>query len=335
MVAIMEQVSPSVPTKRIIWIDVFRVLGMILIMATHMGCWEWITLNVFNSSLVYFFFFLAALLTKNTDWTSTLKRASTLLVPYFIWRSIELIVHCWSSGDFSFSFPTWASIDAVYKISDQPVMGILWFLRALIIFSLLTPLIVRINRYALLLICIIAMMVSICNQPKLGGLDNLARAWFFNGLVLYIAGVWCRRDIGLPEFLAWCTRYAKHLFFIGIFSLIIQVSLMQILPMIGKMMQYSLSYISLPMLLIYLSQRMPLLVEKIANLAPAVFFIFVSHGLFLAPYHAGRMMLEANGYASLAVLFQATAPLLLFAGLAGVYYIFRKQRLIAKYFMLR
>lgn len=151
------QKQGAVTTQRATWIDIVRILLMLAIIDVHMGncnpIWH-IYGFVFNlEAAVAFYIFLAALFVKENNHL-VFQRIFWLTACYLFWgcahyfllSPLSSAIESWiQTKQFDISIPhftlaPWDEIILYDYTKTFPHNGPLWFLRFLIIFTLLTPL---------------------------------------------------------------------------------------------------------------------------------------------------------------------------------------------------
>lgn len=163
----------ALPKKRYEWIDNARVVAAILIMYIH---WQWradipaghdyhimrslITFVPLDGRVPFFLILAGYFLGRNITWKKALDRALWLFIPFCILNYAFMVVR----GSFHFDVETLTGglgIRAVFcrsflllgDCAASPAIQPSWFLRDIIVLSLLTPLLVRVK--PLLILCIV------------------------------------------------------------------------------------------------------------------------------------------------------------------------------------
>ena len=141
-------------------IDMVRVMAMLAIIKTHSAVNESLW-NIYCGFLsagagVVFFFFCAALFLKS-DILAIYKRAGWLFACYafwgvlawwLIWPIVQYWVHCITGGNVLLSFPPLETIPLSEIIlwdwtQTFPHTGVLWFLRLLLLLTLVSPFLIK------------------------------------------------------------------------------------------------------------------------------------------------------------------------------------------------
>ena len=186
----------EIPKKRVAWIDVSRVLAALLIMYVHLSSplLKTTGIHLFYNGRVPFFLVLAGyFLARNITWNKAVDRALWLFIPYMIWNVLYLFLLSLPAGS-SFQLADLAGIRDVFlpgmdlfsfgsESPDVPPIGPSWFLRDIIILTLLTPLLARIK---ILLLPALLLFFSFCNMAPdpLVTLSVGSCAFYLLGVVL-------------------------------------------------------------------------------------------------------------------------------------------------------
>lgn len=152
--------TPQPVKKRYEWIDNARVLAAFLIMLVHipriffpesyasMERETFVVRELFFNARVPFFLFLAGYFTaRNITWKKAFDRFWWLLIPYILWNLItKLLMEASvpvSWGDWmqmlgikNIILPIWSIVE---NGAETPIDGPTWFLRDMVMLSLLTP----------------------------------------------------------------------------------------------------------------------------------------------------------------------------------------------------
>lgn len=152
--------------KRYEWIDNARIIAAVLIVYAHMSQFfpnepqvtSQYALNIVSGAVLYgrvpFFLILAGyFLGRRITWKKALDRALWLFVPFFIWNLVVFLPARAGnpSWDMVRELPGMLGIGCIFLHDIQifglpqsvPVIDATWFLRDIIVLSLLTPLLVR------------------------------------------------------------------------------------------------------------------------------------------------------------------------------------------------
>lgn len=174
--------------KRYEWIDNARIVAAFLIMMRHLPCIEapgdfplvsfvktLLQDLVYNGRVPFFLILAGYFLSRNVTWKKAWDRFIWLLIPFVIWNAIYAYGACHHAitvqsvcvdllginniGD------EWAFSIFGPDVTGRPCITPSWFLRDVMILSLLTPLIVRISKW---IPCVLVIMTSImfCNTMR-------------------------------------------------------------------------------------------------------------------------------------------------------------------------
>lgn len=267
--------SGNAEKPRDAWVDIMRVLAMIFIMFQHTPTDHDPVAYVVFSGVFFFFmasgYFLArkyAAASSPVPWLNW-NKAGLILCAYVFWILVSMIV---------FGFPsTLAGWVANLGIGRVPLGGILWFLRDLTVFVLISGTLFRIPRACLAILCL-ASLSLFCT-------DYFHSLWFYYG------------DKG------WNAIHPRGLGAFALGMLLSRYSLEELKNMAGKIWVYVLiifpvifiwemysrihaSALSLCMGTLWIAscslavtRYFPRAASCCARLGPSVFFVYVGHAL--------------------------------------------------------
>lgn len=112
---------------------------MLCIIASHANVWNYFSDNIIGAWSVFVFFFISALFIKQDSKKAlNYSRFLKLFIPYLLWCLIGALIY------FKFNLHAiYANMVAVFGcniFNTFPAYGILWFLRELLLLSLVSPL---------------------------------------------------------------------------------------------------------------------------------------------------------------------------------------------------
>ena len=145
--------------------------------------------NHIGTVCMTFFFFMSSfwfykdLNTKDDLIKKWKKRIKTLLIPFIIWSFILLIYKIMFSG---LQFK-WDHL--FYYFFEKPVAGPLWYLLALLILQLFSPLLLHLKKYkkiTITLLCLISAYVVLRRVGYIPTLLTFSRWWWYENLISYI-----------------------------------------------------------------------------------------------------------------------------------------------------
>lgn len=163
------------PKKRYEWIDNARIVAALLIVYAHMPyffpnephvnnivAYDFVHHSTFYGRVPFFLILAGYFLARRITWSKAFDRALWLLIPFVIWNVLNYCMLHFSSLSLSQFctdfFPCILGIDYIF-IRDihifgfeetGPSIGVSWFLRDIIVLSLLTPILVRFKKFILL-----------------------------------------------------------------------------------------------------------------------------------------------------------------------------------------
>lgn len=132
-----NNINTSLKKERILWIDIYRVLAILIIIAGHANCWETL-ISCIGLACVQPFFLISILLLKSKDFRSTTKRAFRLSLPIIFWTVIYAVLCVILNPEL-----TNKGIESVLYLPCYAIFRYgfhLWFMIALFLFILLYPL---------------------------------------------------------------------------------------------------------------------------------------------------------------------------------------------------
>lgn len=176
--SVNEEVLKPLAKKRYEWIDNARLIAALLIIYFHMYDFfpeapmvsSRLAQNLVKASTLYgrvpYFLVLAGyFLGRNITWGKALDRALWLFVPFFIWNFIVYVLFKAHgiSWDILYDVPSMLGIGCVFSKDIHicnlpqayPSILVTWFLRDIIVLSLLSPILVRFKGWILGVLAVI------------------------------------------------------------------------------------------------------------------------------------------------------------------------------------
>ena len=183
---------------------------MLCIIASHANVWNYFSDNIIGAWSVFVFFFISALFIKQDSKKAlNYSRFLKLFIPYLLWCLIGALIY------FKFNLHAiYANMVAVFGcniFNTFPAYGILWFLRELLLLSLVSPLLSKLNDAALLLFTVIFQILGAA--PELiyhAGLDDipfLFKAQGAYGMSWFLLGIFCARRKRIIRLHAWICEH--------------------------------------------------------------------------------------------------------------------------------
>lgn len=267
--------------NRIEWVDIARLWAMIFILIQHSPLSsevKGITEFFHQSSWVQFFFLLSGyfLAKKPIRQLLDVSRAKFLLYPYLFWAILYLILNgipemiaAWKDGGLS----GWTHffITQGLGIGGKPLNLPLWFLRDLALFSLLSPLFLRLPWSVR--VGFTAFIICFPSHYLIPQACEFTLPWF-QGLRLFCLGM-----LLAPFSLSSIRHYAfsRPLAWAWVIVSLIISALQIIFPGHYGEVSTLLGISALIGLSILTTEYFPQLGHKMAQLAPCIFLIYASH----------------------------------------------------------
>ena len=279
---ILDTSAPS-PSKRVLWIDVSRVIAALLIMYVHLSSpfLQSVSLHLFYLGRVPFFLVLAGyFLGRNITWNKAFNRALWLFIPFMFWNVLYVLLVLPHDGA-PFRLENLVGIRDVFlpginlfPADDShavPPIGPSWFLRDIIILTLLTPLLVRVKILlfpaVLLFFCFFNVAPDHMETISIG-----TCAFYLLGVALSSRKI---DDIHLV-----LNKKFGIFFWVSIFMPVVLIALYSA-GMIPLWKETAIGMLLGVMMIMYagiwMEKHLPGLSAKIAFLAPACFLTFMLH----------------------------------------------------------
>lgn len=150
--------------RRVEWIDNGRMIAALLVLCLHVPLVfhaagggvvsRIVQMWMFRGEVPFFLFFAGYFLARNVTWHKALKRACLLFIPFFLWNALYYFFHAIPAGHGGQFFTDLLSILGIGNVFTPdlhlfgspamlPKVGPSWFLRDIIVLTLLTPLFAR------------------------------------------------------------------------------------------------------------------------------------------------------------------------------------------------
>ena len=325
-------------THRMVWVDVARVIACILIIANHMAfysaeLYRWIWAE-FLAARTPFFLLAAGYFVGRGSFGPLdggrlflWKRSWFLLRPYLVWGLAAAVLigwsplheyyasyqpmYAWLKGEAGSGF--WSALAAFGRclgIAGHPVDAPMWFLRDIIIYTAVAPLLHRMGNYMLW----VGIIMLSLNYFALDLADHDYP--IANSLGFFLGGMNVSR-YSLPFLTESVRRYAV---------LFLLATLALTWWLVGHRDQHNSMLIALGMLglmslAILFTEWFPRAARWVAGLAPACFFIFGTHYIVI-------ILLRESGWITWKgeawdVLWLCLVPVI-FAVLAGLFFCMKR-----------
>ena len=282
----------SSPT-RLVWLDVSRVFAMLLVVYIHFfpnGVFS-IPGGLFVTAAVPFYFFWAGYFAaNNVTHTKVWRRVSLLFITFITWELLALGYHVWHLQE-TVDLASILGIGGLFfsplcYVEAVPYIVTLWFIRDLILLTILTPFIIR---YKLLGWIFIALMIT---YAPLNMLPEIHVTMSMGAICIYMCGCYAR-SWNIAEKLELIPLRTHTFFFIG---LLIPVTLIACKNEFikGNSFIYSswdptiagslLGILLITQVGIIIHRLFPTMGVKIGLLAPSMVFVLITHRFLGAFY---------------------------------------------------
>lgn len=167
----MTPQNPTIllPSSREHWIDISRFLAACLIVCVHAPAFSFASLfqlPVFNGRVAFFLILAGYFMGRNNSWNKAFKRGYTLLIPFLFWNIVISFLHpgimnmglpeylCNLAGFRSLFTPDFIPL-SINGLTGEPFSPPTWFLRDIILCSLISPILLKLKYpvFVLILIC--------------------------------------------------------------------------------------------------------------------------------------------------------------------------------------
>lgn len=288
--------------KRYEWIDNARIVAALLIIYVHIPtsfqneplATSTTAVNLITGSTIFgrvpFFLILAGyFLGRKITWHKAIDRAIWLFIPFFLWNLIFWVLYSYET----LLSPSWRLIDYVHAIPHilgtsclfsprfhilsspmaWPTIDPTWFLRDIVLLSLLTPILVRFKGLIMASLLVVASFEDF-NLPFQSGVTLAPYTLFY-----YLLGV-CLCNFRIDD--AYCI-FNKRFTPIFVISLAIITTVCIVLGCNGvKMINATIiGPLFGAMLIAYcgvlVEKHLPKLSKRLAPCGPACFLVFVLH----------------------------------------------------------
>ncbi len=290
------------------WIDISRFVAACLIVCVHVPNFSFAAMfryPVFNGRVMFFLILAGYFFGRNNSWQKSYKRAVSLLMPFLIWN---VIISLFTPGLTELTCKEYLS--RLVGIPGEPFSTPTWFLRDIIILSLLSPILlkIRILGYAFVLLVFCSNILTF-PMPNRIPCAPVTTASFCIGL--YISGIDLKKIRALYRPCLTPYIYVSILVgcLLGVYSYLYSISVHPEWPVYQhwekmgvlnfhyeKILMYPVFYVFGAVLLMFIGmhieEKCPGL-KKLSQYAPACFLIFVLHYplINLIPTHVWKSSL--------------------------------------------
>lgn len=283
--------------KRFEWIDNARIIAALLIIYYHMPGFFDSEPHVNNllairlvgttsySGRVPFFLILAGyFLARRITWHKAWDRSLWLFIPFVIWNVLYYLGQNMCSDTTTSEYSSILSIIGIGAIFTEettffglkacsPVIISSWFLRDIIVLSLLTPLLFHIRRYLLVLLAILCCFTSASFHPHFPVLLSPGTCFY------YLLGV-CLVDFRIDDaYKILNERFALYAVFafIAAAAVTIYATLYQPMDIETNLLGGILGALMIAYSGVLIEKHLPNLSKRLAPCGPACFLVFMLH----------------------------------------------------------
>lgn len=330
-------IQPTIKNPRVLWIDLFRVITILLSLAVHFGVWHKLMFYV-GGGRICFFLFITALFLKKIDWESTKKRTLTIAVPYFVWCIILAYTFRILNQSPLPNWSSWDDVSYIFGLSLNFGGAWLWFLRVMIICILLNPILSRLNLVTLCAIVLLNLIGAVCtwfNPSVIDICSNYDACLLFWGFFTFVLGVICRKYIGISDFLELCSKYHLQLLAGLILLMIANHLIMFEVRSVYAISSYITSIFGTPIVCITLAHYLPKLTKKVNILAESMFFVFASQ---MFPLTATRWVYSSlidSGMTNIAEVLLLMSPFIMLLVSAGIYFVLKRCKIFDGWLLIK
>lgn len=269
---------------RVEYIDIARVVAAFIIILYHAAI-------VGNSNVVYataflfgrlpFFFVLAGFFLRDPSWVGMRKRLALLVIPYLIWELAPMLLVSQNAAipeDLRRSIPELLQRGLVHFPFNFP----LWFLRDLIIYTALYPLLYPLRRYVGVVAALLFILLALDILP-LAQFASVKHPCSIKDFAFFLLGM-AIQPIGLAGITSFLQKHWKKILLLG--GCINLYAYWQLFSGEGMGSQCFLQMLGILTLLAFsyaLSQHLPKLSQTLLKAAPATYLIFLTHALLYFP----------------------------------------------------
>ncbi len=321
----MNSISPAT-AERSHWIDIYRVLAMIIIVSGHLSGWSYITTNIASLACVNFFFFISGYFSQQRNLRQYGQKVLSFAFPYVFYNIGMLFMLQFSTSKAMHPIDHWQSwLNALI----DPASFAMWFLAVLIILTLIAPLLHLLSSRLLGCICLILLAINLYLQisnSNAGYQPLLSISSFLFGMFCFVTGLWIRRLIPLYQLTALLHKHLKCLFLIVI-TLFLTFQLSQYFSDgDNKIILIYLSMISVPTLSIAIEKYLPRMGTRISKIAPSIFFIYVTHPFITRPWGKLYITLEEKGYSVISEILAQSGGIIIFCICYGTFRLLKRYQ---------
>lgn len=271
------------------------------------------------------------------------SRFFKLFIPYLLWCLIGALIY------FKFNLNAiYANIVAVFGFNifkTFPAYGILWFLRELLLLSLVSPMLDKLNDVVLVMFTIIFQILGatpeLIFRTVLDDIPFLFKAQGAYGMSWFLLGIFCTRRKRISRLYTWICEHLALVSLLTLGILLCAATGQHAMQDAGAGQHAALIFLSIqnifmtifPMVCAIAYTRLfPGQAIKLSSLAPSIFFVYVFHpiGIMLF-YHSIPASIENSALHSILKLFE---PVIVFVISVFAFNILRRFKTVGKWICL-
>ncbi len=294
---------------RVEYIDIARVLAAFIIILYHsaiVGESNVVYATAFLFGRLPFFFVLAGFFLRDPRWGVMRKRLSLLVIPYLIWEFIPMTICAQSQlipADFRLGYFDLIERGLVHFPFNFP----LWFLRDLIIYTALYPLIYPFRKYVGFIAMGLFILLSFDILP-LAQFADVKHPCSIKDFAFFLLGI-AIQPIGISGITKFLEKHWKKILLLGgALNIYAYLRLFNDKPMGSQCFLQMLGILMLLSLAYMLSKHLPKLSQLLLQAAPATYLIFLTHALLYFPL---RISVDCAWYQHYHYLINPLASLLI------------------------
>ncbi|MCQ2366216.1 MAG: acyltransferase [Akkermansia sp.] len=285
--------------KRYEWIDNARIVAAWMIACAHMpflfpfnsyascSLAHKLTMDSVYHGRVPFFLILAGyFLGRKITWSKAFDRALWLLIPFFIWN---FLYYAWTHHALHldllqtfYDVPKMLGVGAVFDKNwticglapIQPSIGPTWFLRDIVVLSLITPILAKFKKALLVIVAIVCVLFAECDQTDAPVVLLLPATCAY-----YCLGISLSNYTINDAYLILNKRFTPFVVtgFLAAVCYVICSEYMELPPFPCTLLGGAFGALMIAQCGVLIEKHMPKLSKRLAPCGPACFLVFVLH----------------------------------------------------------
>ncbi len=254
------------------YIDIARVIAAFSIIILHSSM-DWMVKGGVSSALlngrVPFFFLIAGYFARYSSFKTMIQRLRILVIPFLLWDTIPALL---------FSKIQWSDI-SLFSLLTLKIQfnGPLWFLKNLIVYALIFPIIQPFRKYAFHVALVLLMIFSLQIEWDL---DDWS--WFLHS-ILFGLGFFCLglglQQVSIDTVTDFFSKNYKRILLLAFFIIIV-------IDVYGALTQKEVFYnpfvqvygiLTILSLSLAISIHAPKIGRLLLHIAPATYLVFLCH----------------------------------------------------------